>query len=74
MRSKPDMRPLICASLVNCVKEVRGKDELRALDAALFLVGPDAPLWFDALGLDVDPLAFVTSGRAGRVRKGLLYG
>ena len=69
-----DIMPLGCAVITQAVKDARDVDPIRALDAALFLVGPDAALWLDELGMDLDPVALVCSGRARRVRKEVVYG
>jgi hypothetical protein len=68
-----DVRPLGCAVIHRAIRDARCRDPIKALDAVLFLTSPDACVWLEALGFDVDPLAFVTSGQVRRVPKGLLY-
>ena len=67
-----DFRPLGGAIVAQAVRDARSDDPIRALDAALWLVG-DGPIWMDGLGLYADPVAFLTGGKVRRVRKDLLY-
>jgi hypothetical protein len=53
------------AVLVQAVRDAKSGKTEKALDAALWLVSDDVPLWLEAAGLpDVDALKLVTSGRA----------
>ncbi len=65
MNTAAGFKPLARAVIVQAVKDMQqGQDPIKALDACLWMLGPDAPLWLDGLGLgDVDALAFVTGGR-----------
>jgi hypothetical protein len=74
MRTDLDVRPLGYAVITQAVRDARDPDPIRALDAAIFLVGPDAALWLEGLGLELDPVALVTSGRVRRVRRDVLDG
>lgn len=59
--AKPYER-LACAILLAAIKDLHKKRNLALnLDAALWLA-TDAPLWLDAIGLEVDPLAFLAKG------------
>jgi len=67
-----DVRPLGCAVITQAVRDARDVDPIRALDAVVFLLGPDVALWLEGLGLELDPVALVTSGRARHVRREVL--
>jgi len=57
------------AVLLQAVQDARGKDEVKALDAALWLVSDDLPLWLEAVGLpDADALKLITTGTARKVK------
>ncbi len=65
-----DIRQLASAVIVQAIRDYRGEDKLAALDAAVFLAGPDAPLWLEGLGLNADPVVLVTAddGSVGESR------
>ena len=63
-------RELGIAVLLQAVLDTRGEDEVRALDAALWLTSEDVPLWLEAVGLpDVDALKLITTGEARKVKR-----
>lgn len=63
-------RELGMAVLIQAIQDVRGNDEIIALDAALWLVSDDVPLWLEAVGLpDVDALKLITTGNARNAKR-----
>lgn len=59
----------MAAVIVQAVEDTKSKETEKALDAALWLVSDDVPLWLEAVGLpDLDALKLVTSGRARKVK------
>jgi hypothetical protein len=63
-------RELMAAVIVQAVEDTKSDETEKALDAALWLVSDDMPLWLEAVGLpDVDALKLVTSGRARKVKR-----
>lgn len=71
MRDVGGWRELGIAVLLQAARDVNGNDELKALDAALWLVSDDVPLWLEAVGLpDVDAPKIVTTGKMKRLEGG----
>lgn len=68
-RRDPAWSQLMAAIFVQAVRDARGANLPQALDAVLWLSSPDAEIYLDAVGLDVDPLALLTSGRALKLAK-----
>ena len=63
----PSYLRLISAVVVQAVKDARSPDLILALDASLWLAGPDAPLYLQAVGMgDADPIALLVGGRIRR--------
>lgn len=61
-------RDLMAAVIVQAVRDTKDEQPEKAIDAVLFLTGDDAPMWFEAVGMDeVNTLKFLTSGRAQRL-------
>jgi hypothetical protein len=70
IREGVDVRPLALAVISQALREVRGQNTLKALDAALWISGNDAPWWFEAVGIPfADGLHLLTTWR-GRGRLG----
>ncbi|HMN00183.1 MAG: hypothetical protein DYG87_03715 [Anaerolineae bacterium CFX3] len=64
-----DWRGLMSAVIVQAVEDAKSKETEKALDAALWLVSEDVPLWLEAVGLDcADTIQLVTSGKARKAR------
>lgn len=58
---------LIGAVLLQAVRDARAQDPFLSLDAVLWLAGPDAPLYLQAVGMaDDDPIALLTGRRMRR--------
>lgn len=58
---------------LRAIEDARDPDPLTALDACMWLLSSDFPLWVEAAGLPfADPWELLTSGRAmqARTRKG----
>lgn len=63
-------RELGIAVLIQAIQDAKSEDELKALDAALWLVSDDVPLWLEGVGLpDVDALKLVTTGKARKAKR-----
>jgi hypothetical protein len=66
-------RGLMTAVIAQAIADLRASDPVKVLDAILFLMGDDLPLWAEAVGApDIDGIQFVISGRGrslGTVRK-----
>ena len=70
---KEGYKALAVSVIVQALKDLKDDNIARALDAALFLTGDDVPLWLEAVGMpDVDVLAFVTSGKARKLKRRML--
>lgn len=63
-----DWRPLMRAVILQSLKDVRGADPVRALDALLFLLGLGFDLWLEAVEIDADPLRFVIGVQAPEIK------
>lgn len=64
-------KELMQAVVIQAVSDARSDKPEKALDAVLWLVSDDMPLWLEAVGLgDLDAVKLVTSGRARRVQVG----
>ena len=59
---------LISAVFSQAVRDAKSSDLLKSLDAALWLSGPDAEMFLDAVGFDADPLVLLISGRARKAK------
>ncbi len=58
------VRGLAAAVFLQAVIDLQHRDIIHALDAALWLTGPEAALWLDGLHTpDMDPLELLTSGQ-----------
>jgi len=68
-RRDPGWAALMASVYTQAVRDARGGELPQALDAALWLSGPDAPIYLEAVGLDVDPLAILISGRARKLSR-----
>jgi len=64
---RKDLRRLAVAVCLKALDEARKPDPVTALDAVLFLTGPDFPIWAEAAGLPfADPWQVLTSGAANK--------
>ncbi len=64
-----DLRRLAASVCLRAVDELRGSDPLKALDALLFLTGPDFPTWAEVANVPfADPIKLLTGGKLNRTR------
>ena len=69
------VRDLAVAVVTQCVRDLKGSDLIKSLDALVWLTGNDAPVWLDVAGLpDVNLTTFITSGRARRLQSRSILG
>lgn len=61
-----DFMPLIRAALIQAAADLHNKKPETALDAVTFFVSGDAVLYLDAIGMNYDPVTFITSGQASK--------
>ena len=60
-----DLRQLAVQVCLKAFTDAKDRDPVKALDAVLWLTGPDIGWWCEWAGLSfVDPIALITSGRA----------
>lgn len=58
-----DLRQLAVRVCVEAFRDAKGRDPLKAIDAVLWLTGPDIGWWLEWAGLSLaDPIALLTSG------------
>ena len=57
--------------VIQAFKDLSDGDPLKALDALLWLLD-DCPLWLDGLGLDLDPVKLLASGKVRRLKRWLM--
>lgn len=63
-----NLRRLAAATITQAIRELTGRDLVRAIDAALWLTDNDAPWWFEACDMPfADGLQLLVSGSAGRL-------
>jgi hypothetical protein len=65
---EPGWLRLMSAVFAQAVRDAKGGDLLKSLDAVLWLSGPDAEMYLDAVGFPADPLLLLTSGQARKAK------
>lgn len=66
-------RALAAAVVLQAVHDLRAPDILQALDALLWLAGPDGAAWLGALDMRGHALQLITAGDLGRRGRRLPY-
>jgi hypothetical protein len=69
MIANMDYRALGAGVVLQAFEDLKGDNPLKAIDALLWLIG-DCPLWLDGLGLDLDPVKLLTTGKVKAVKFG----
>jgi len=59
---EPSWVRLMAAVFAHAVEDAKGRDQVKALDACLWLASPDAETFLDAVGFPADPLALLSGG------------
>lgn len=60
-------RELAIAVILQAMQDVRSTDPMKALDAALWLMGEDAPLFLDEIEINGDLKAWLIAGAKGKL-------